>query len=319
MQKSATLFSFKVDVDTFEGGKQGIPSLLRLFKKHGVPASFFGAMGPDHSGRAVFRVFTHKGFLKKMLRTKATRLYGLKTMLYGTLLPGPIMAEKLQDEYRMVISEGFELGLHGYDHIAWHNGLATWGEERIRSEYEKMFSLYRKVAGQDPLGFAAPGWQESAAHLKASDAMGIRFRSDTRFGQPCFLSAGGYRSQTLEVPTTFPSLDEVLGREDMVRGKELTDVMMGCLGPGKCNVFTLHTELEGRFYLHFLEEFILKLKQVKGLEFLTVGQMASRVQQQGRASEGTFRMDEVPGRAGLVAVAEQHLRVTGVSDKAGKR
>jgi peptidoglycan/xylan/chitin deacetylase (PgdA/CDA1 family) len=305
MQSSATLFSFKVDVDTFEGGKEGIPSLLRLFRTHGVPASFFGAMGPDHSGRAVFRVFTHKGFLKKMLRTKAAKLYGLKTMLYGTLLPGPIMAEKLRDEFRMVIGEGFELGLHGYDHIAWHNGLAAWSEERIRSEYEKMFSLFRKMTGRDPEGFAAPGWQESAAHLKISDAMGIRFRSDTRSGQPYYPSAEGYRSRTLEVPTTFPSLDEVLGREDLAGGKELPDVMMRFVGLGACNVFTLHTELEGRCYLRVLEEFILRLKQVSGMEFLTVGQMASRVQQQGLAGEGTFRLCEVPGRAGLVAVAQQ--------------
>ena len=37
----------------------------------GVPASFFVAMGPDHSGRAIRRLFTHKGFLQKMLRTGA--------------------------------------------------------------------------------------------------------------------------------------------------------------------------------------------------------------------------------------------------------
>jgi len=75
--------ALKVDCDTYEGTKNGIPNLLRLFDELGIRASFFFTLGPDTSGRAIARVFTQKGFLKKMFRSNAAALYGPRTMLYG--------------------------------------------------------------------------------------------------------------------------------------------------------------------------------------------------------------------------------------------
>ena len=79
----------KVDVDTLEGFCQGVPALMEVLEDHGVKASFFLSLGPDNSGRAIFRIFRQRGFLEKMWRTRAPALYGFKTMCYGTLLPGP--------------------------------------------------------------------------------------------------------------------------------------------------------------------------------------------------------------------------------------
>src|SRR5437764_3043105 len=94
--------ALKVDCDTFEGTKKGLPNLLRLFDEFKIRASFFFTLGPDTSGRAAFRVFTQKGFLKKMLRSNAVALYGPRTMLYGTLLPSPMIGKKLADTIRLV-------------------------------------------------------------------------------------------------------------------------------------------------------------------------------------------------------------------------
>jgi len=55
----------KVDVDTFQGMRNGVPVLLDIFRRHDVRASFFVPMGKDNTGRTVKRVFTRKGFLKK--------------------------------------------------------------------------------------------------------------------------------------------------------------------------------------------------------------------------------------------------------------
>ncbi len=305
--QSSTLFGFKVDIDTYEGGLTGIPNLVDLFKKHHIPASFFGVMGPDHSGRAAFRVFTHKGFLKKMLRTKAPKIYGIRTLLYGTLLPGPMMCEKLGDAYRMILQEGFELGMHGYDHIAWHNRLTGWTEEKIQPEYEKMISAYRKMAGRAPESLGTPGWQESLNHIRVTDRLGIAYRSDMRFSQPFFPVGEGYASRVLEIPTTFPSLDEILGNSDQTSESSLVTAMMKSLQRGKVNVFTLHTELEGRSYLPFLEEFILELKKVDGLEFLNLRSIAERALKNGPVVQKAFSMGEVSGRAGLVAVAGEKV------------
>jgi hypothetical protein len=68
--------SLRVDVDTLEGSIKGIPALLRLLDKHGMRASFYFSFGPDNSGKALRRVF-RKGFLAKMRRTNAGKLFGL--------------------------------------------------------------------------------------------------------------------------------------------------------------------------------------------------------------------------------------------------
>src|SRR5689334_8756369 len=84
----------RIDVDTFRGAQQGVPAMLEDLARAGVRASFFFSLGPDRSGRAVARFVTRRGFLGKMLRTRAGRMYGWKTALYGTLLPAPMIGER---------------------------------------------------------------------------------------------------------------------------------------------------------------------------------------------------------------------------------
>ena len=57
------MLALKIDVDTFKGTKIGVPNLLALLKKHSADATFLFSLGPDHTGRAIKRVF-RKGFLK---------------------------------------------------------------------------------------------------------------------------------------------------------------------------------------------------------------------------------------------------------------
>ena len=79
--------ALKIDVDTYVGTRDGVPVLLDLLARHNARGTFYFCLGPDHTGRALRRIFTHKGFLQKALRSGAPSAYGLKTMLYGVLLP----------------------------------------------------------------------------------------------------------------------------------------------------------------------------------------------------------------------------------------
>src|SRR5690349_23194149 len=80
--------ALKVDVDTYRGTREGVPRLVDLLKKHGAGATFLFSLGPDHTGRALRRAF-RPGFFSKVARTSVLEHYGLRTLLYGTLLPGP--------------------------------------------------------------------------------------------------------------------------------------------------------------------------------------------------------------------------------------
>jgi len=87
-----TEIALKVDVCNHRALHAGLPALLRTLDRAGARASIFVAFGPDNSGKAIRRIF-RRGFLSKMLRTRAPRMYGVRTLLSGTLLPAPNVGE----------------------------------------------------------------------------------------------------------------------------------------------------------------------------------------------------------------------------------
>jgi undecaprenyl phosphate-alpha-L-ara4FN deformylase len=80
--------ALKIDVDTYRGTREGVPNLVRLLQKHRSNASFLFSLGPDHTGWALRRAF-RPGFFRKVARTSVVEHYGLKTLMYGVLLPAP--------------------------------------------------------------------------------------------------------------------------------------------------------------------------------------------------------------------------------------
>ena len=88
------LVALKIDVDTYRGTREGALRLADLLERLGVRATFLFSLGPDHTGRAIKRVF-RRGFLGKVQRTSVLEHYGLKTLLYGVLLPGPHIGRTL--------------------------------------------------------------------------------------------------------------------------------------------------------------------------------------------------------------------------------
>ena len=101
--------ALKIDVDTFRGTREGVPRLVDLLGKHGAGATFLFSLGPDHTGRALRRVF-RRDFLKKVSRTSVLEHYGIRTLLYGTLLPGPDIGLRCAEILRNTREAGFERG-----------------------------------------------------------------------------------------------------------------------------------------------------------------------------------------------------------------
>ena len=235
--------ALKVDVDTYHGLATGLPRLLHALRRRGIPASVYVAMGPDNSGRAVRRFFTQTGFARKMLRGGALRLYGIRTVLYGTLLPGPEIARSFPDVLRRVVAEGHELGLHGYDHVYWHDRLAVLPQGRVAAEIDRALAVYREIIGRDPEGFAAPGWQCSAASLACLDRGPFTYHSSTRGARPYRPCIGGIEGRLPEIPTTGPTLDELLGLG--MRDDDAVDRIRRSLSEDELNVLTVHAEVEG--------------------------------------------------------------------------
>jgi peptidoglycan/xylan/chitin deacetylase (PgdA/CDA1 family) len=291
-------FVLKVDVDTHVGLRDGAPRLLELFARHGVRASWFVAMGPDCTGRAVARAFRQPGFLRKMLRSRAPSLYPLSTMLRGTLLPSvPIVASQ-PERLREIAAAGHEVGVHGFDHVRWHDALAGFGLDEVRAQLDPATELFASVTGRRPVGFAAPGWQCTGNSLRVVDELGYRYRSDTRGRHPYRPRADGYLSTIPEIPTTLPTLDEVIGAAGRTPD-ELARAYQTWITPEELNVHTIHTEVEGGPYLDQLDHLLSWVKDV--LPVRTLGEIAAELPDVTRLPVAEVRPGTLPGRGGTVA------------------
>ena len=227
----APRLAIKVDVDTLEGFRQGVPALMEVLEAHAVKASFFLALGPDHSGRAIFRIFRQRGFLEKMWRTRAPALYGFKTMCYGTLLPGPKIGAAAPHLAPQLAAAGHEVGLHGYDHVRWHDHLYNLPPEKVAREIDQAQEAYTSLMGRPASAFAAPGWQCSWSSRTVLAARNFLYASDTRGAAPYFPAFGDTVTPVLEIPTTLPTLDELLGFHGC-RPQDFTSLVLSRLEAG---------------------------------------------------------------------------------------
>ena len=270
-----THIGLKVDVDTLRGTREGVPRLTALFKKLGVDATFYFSVGPDHTGRAMRRVF-RKGFAQKVARTSVLKHYGLKTLLYGVLLPGPDIGREAGGVMRSVLSEGFEVGLHTYDHVRWQDYVAGASEAWTRIEFERGMNAFKRVFGFFPTSHAAAGWQINAHALELEREYGLQYASDTRGQTPFWPLLEGGRSSCPQLPTTLPTFDELLGREGVDESTIAEAVFRrsernAASGAGPLQVFTLHAELEGMLLLDSFES-LLTQWQAAGV---TIARMAA--------------------------------------------
>lgn len=291
--------ALKIDVDTHQGLEHGVPRLAAMLEREGIAASFYIAMGPDNSGRAILRVFRNRGFLSKMFRTKAVSMYGTRTILSGTILPSRPVALAFPEIVRDLKARGFEVGVHGYDHVRWQDRLDQIGERGVRDELEEAFEVYRAILGEAPRSFAAPGWRTNDAALLALDAMALDYRSDTRGSSPYRCVVNGKVLATPEIPTTMPTLDEVMGRPDLSDAIALQNFYLGICKPDALNVHTIHAETEGMGELESFTALVRALKERRA-RFVQLREVASRLNRAELPSCVVVR-STLPGRAGWIS------------------
>ncbi len=291
--------ALKVDVDTHQGLGQGAPRLMRALLDEGVTASFYVAMGPDNSGRAIVRVLKNPGFLAKMRRTGAVSMYGWRTVLSGTILPARPIALAWPQVIRALGQAGFELGVHGYDHVRWQDRLDAIGEAGVRAELEEAFEAFRAVTGASARAFAAPGWRTSAAALRALDAMKLDYRSDTRGRAPYRCAIGSEVFATPEIPTTLPTMDEVIGGPGLSDRESVVRHYLERFVDGALNVHTIHAETEGMGELETFVAIVRALK-ARGARFVQLREVAAELDR-AALPLCEVRRATLAGRAGWIS------------------
>lgn len=263
-----TTVALRIDVDTRRGLDEGVPRLLDLFRRIEVRASFFVTMGPDRSGAAIRRAW-RPSFLWKMWRTNALRLYGPRTLLSGTLLPARPVGAGAPELLRHILAEGHEVAPHGFDHVGWQDGVARWSAARIRSDMAAAVGAFETVFGTRPEATAAPGWRTTDQALSVQEEFGFRYASDVRGLAPFRPRLATGPLKTLQIPTTMPTLDELLGAVP-----DVVSALERAIRPG-LNVLTVHAEVEGGDLRDAFERFLLRARAA-GVGITRLGDAATR-------------------------------------------
>src|SRR6185437_9740578 len=281
----------------------GVPRLAAALERAGARASFLFSVGPDHTGRAIKRVF-RRGFLGKVRRTSVTQHYGIKTLLYGVLLPGPHIGRRCGAVMREVAARGFEVGVHTYDHIKWQDGVARASEPWTRRQLLLAREEFIRVFDRPPEAHGAAGWQVNDSVPELERELGFRYASDTRGMCPFLPVVAGREVALPQIPTTLPTLDELIGREDL-GGTDPIEHLLALTNGGGDQVFTLHAELEGGAYLEGFERLLLAWRK-RGRELTDLGAYARRLDV-GRLPRCPIMVGTVEGRSGTLAVQGQSV------------
>jgi len=292
--------ALKVDVDTERGTRIHVPALARTLREAGVPATFFFSLGPDRTGRALRRVF-RPGFASKVRRTNVLAIYGLRTLLNGVLVPGPQIAGRHAGILRSVRDAGFGVAVHCWDHVRWQDELCRMSDEEVHRELGKAFECFEHVFRARASAAGAAGWQADARSLASYDEYGLAWASDTRGTGPFRPRVGGRVFRTLQIPTTLPTLDELLGRPEHPR-ERLVEQLVGCLRPDALDVMTLHAEIEGGRERPMLQRLLAALAAER-VEIVRLEDEAARLlREPERLPVCELIEASVPGRSGTLAL-----------------
>ena len=309
----APLLVLKIDVDTYRGTREGVPNLVRMLGAHGAGATFLFSLGPDHTGWAMRRAL-RPGFFQKVSRTSVVEHYGFKTLMYGVLLPGPDIGAKAAAEMRATRAAGFECGIHTWDHVWWQDNVrgrdAAWTDRTMKKSEQR----YAQVFGEAPHTFGAAGWQMNQHAFARHDAAGYRYASDGRAqlradGSLADPDAGPYRYRGLahiQMPTTLPTLDELLGREIdgtvIDEGNIAAHLLKLTANPQRDHVYTLHAELEGQKLAPIFEQLLSGWK-AQGYQLASRADYYEKIKA-SPLPEYPVQWGELPGRSGELIILD---------------
>ena len=296
--------ALKIDVDTYRGTREGVPRLMEILKRHGAGATFLFSLGPDHTGRAIRRVF-RPGFMKKVSRTSVVEHYGLKTLLYGTLLPGPDIGRRCADDLRAVRTAGFEVGVHCWDHIRWQDGVTDADAAETELQMRLAVDRHAEVFGEAPRVHGAAGWQMNAHALRLTQRLGFAYASDCRGRHPFVPVWNGEIVRCPQLPTTLPTLDELIGI-DGHDANNLDRHYLTLTANPRDHVFTLHAELEGMKLAPLFERLLTGWRE-QGYRLTAMQELAAGLDIDRLPRHEMIR-GEVAGRSGtLMLQGEEFL------------
>ena len=146
-----------------------------------------------------------------------------------------------------------------------------------------------------------PGWQANARSREVYDDAGLLYGSDSRGTEPYFPLLEGRTFRTLEIPTTLPTFDELIGRPEFPEDR-IVPHLISLLRPDVLNVFTLHAELEGMSKRALFGQLLAAARR-SGVEVTSLGEEArDLLAARDKVPVRAMVQGAVDGRSGSLAI-----------------
>lgn len=276
--------ALKIDVDTYRGTLSGVPALIEILQRHNAGGTFFFSLGPDHCGRE-----DHASSL--------SRYYPLSTRLYGRLLPSPNIGNRCSEILRQASNAEFETGIHAWDRVGWEQKVQQAKNPWIEAEMTRSCTRFAEIFADMPKAHAAAGWRMNRHALRLTQRLGFSYASDCRGNHPFIPVIDGEIFACPQLPTTLPTLDEILILEPGCSPDDAADRILqlssAIVGD---HVFTLRAELEGMtFYSAF--ERLLGGWESKDYQLVALRDIHLTLDMENLPLHNV-RHAEVPGRSG---------------------
>ena len=277
--------ALKIDVDTYCGTNSGVPALIAQLQQHNASGTFFFSLGPDHSGR-------------EPRATSLARYYGLSTRLYGRLLPSPKIGSRCIEILRKTRNAGFETGIHAWDRVGWEQKIQRAEAPWVEAEMIKARSLFAEIFADTAKAHAASGWRMSRHALRLTQRLGFSYASDCRGNHPFIPVIDGEIVACPQLPTTLPTLDEILTLEPGFSPEQAVDriLQLSCAISGD-HVFTLRAELEGMKFGSAFDRLLAGWKS-RNYRLVALNEIYSTLDTK-ELPRHSVSFTEAPGRAGL--------------------
>jgi peptidoglycan/xylan/chitin deacetylase (PgdA/CDA1 family) len=238
---------------------RAVPRIVEILVRHGAAATFYFNLGPDRLHR---------------------------------LLPGRAIASRASAAMQAVRDAGCELGLYGWDTVRWPHRVAPGDARWVESALGRACQTFERLAGEPPRTHAAPEWHTSRHALRLTQRFGLEYASDTRGIRPFMPVCEGELVLCPQLPTTLPTLDELMERADTAHERVLEATAAG----GEADdVFTLRAESAGGALAAAFER-LLEGWRARGCEIVALRTVLESLEP-ARLPRHVVAWSELPGRS----------------------
>ena len=172
--------AFRFDIDSHKCIRDGVPILLDISKKYGIPFTFFVNAGRAISiGDTLKTAFSHHDIQEGSIKMlSAHEKLGTLDYLYAAAVNPPMT--KYADNIRKIWNSDCEFGLHGgMNHSHWYMNAGKWDKDKIDAEIKEAVRNIRNIIPEyKPCGFAAPGFVTSDKVEEVLKANGFCYSND---------------------------------------------------------------------------------------------------------------------------------------------